>query len=54
MQNAELTLVLAVIAGNMMVVLLAMGGYGAGYLGWAIRQSDDEVRGQAALGYIIA
>lgn len=26
----------------MMVVLLAMGGYGAGYLGWAIRNSDDE------------
>jgi hypothetical protein len=23
-------------AGNMMVVLLAMGGYGAGYLGWQV------------------
>lgn len=23
--------------GNMMVVLLAMGGYGAGYLGWQVR-----------------
>ncbi|KAF5831989.1 hypothetical protein DUNSADRAFT_12304 [Dunaliella salina] len=27
--------------GNMAVVLLAMGGYGAGYLGWQIRISDD-------------
>ena len=25
----------------MAVVLLAMGGYGAGYLGWAIRTSED-------------
>jgi hypothetical protein len=25
----------------MMVVLLAMGGYGAGYLGWQIRTSGD-------------
>jgi hypothetical protein len=27
--------------GNMAVVLLAMGGYGALYLGWQIRLSDD-------------
>eukprot|EP00798_Chlamydomonas_sp_ICE-L_P018906 gene18906-25464_t len=27
--------------GNMFVVLAAMGGYGAVYLGWAIRTSDD-------------
>lgn len=27
--------------GNMAVVLFAMGGYGAGYLGWQIRLSDD-------------
>jgi len=27
--------------GNMAVVLLAMGGYGALYLGWQIRTSDD-------------
>mmetsp|Transcript_39588 Transcript_39588/g.88056 ORF Transcript_39588/g.88056 Transcript_39588/m.88056 type:complete len:212 (-) Transcript_39588:422-1057(-) len=27
--------------GNMMVVLLAMGGYGALYLGWQIRTSSD-------------
>lgn len=27
--------------GNMLVVLLAMGGYGAVYLGWAIRTSDN-------------
>lgn len=28
--------------GNMAVVLLAMGGYGAVYLGWQIRTSDKE------------
>lgn len=28
--------------GNMAVVLLAMGIYGSGYLGWSIRLSDDE------------
>ncbi|GFR47562.1 hypothetical protein Agub_g9287 [Astrephomene gubernaculifera] len=28
--------------GNMAVVLLAMGGYGAAYLGWQIRTSSDE------------
>lgn len=28
--------------GNMLVVLLAMGGYGAVYLGWQIRLSNDE------------
>jgi hypothetical protein len=27
--------------GNMAVVLLAMGGYGAAYLGWQIRLSDN-------------
>lgn len=27
--------------GNMAVVLLAMGGYGAGYLGWQIRTGTD-------------
>ena len=27
--------------GNMAVVLLAMGMYGCGYLGWRIRLSDD-------------
>jgi len=27
--------------GNMAVVLFAMGGYGAAYLGWQIRVSDD-------------
>lgn len=27
--------------GNMLVVLLAMGGYGAVYLGWQIRLSED-------------
>ncbi|KXZ49212.1 hypothetical protein GPECTOR_22g802 [Gonium pectorale] len=27
--------------GNMAVVLFAMGGYGAGYLGWQIRTSTD-------------
>lgn len=27
--------------GNMAVVLLAMGAYGSGYLGWRIRLSDD-------------
>lgn len=29
--------------GNMAVVLFAMGGYGAAYLGWQIRVSDDGV-----------
>ncbi len=29
--------------GNMAVVLTAMGGYGAAYLGWSIRTSDDKV-----------
>lgn len=29
--------------GNMAVVLFAMGGYGAGYLGWQIRVSNDGV-----------
>jgi hypothetical protein len=29
--------------GNMAVVLLAMGGYGAVYLGWQIRTSEDGV-----------
>lgn len=29
--------------GNMAVVLFAMGGYGAGYLGWQIRLSEDGV-----------
>ncbi|GIM03209.1 hypothetical protein Vretimale_8007 [Volvox reticuliferus] len=28
--------------GNMAVVLFAMGGYGAAYLGWQIRTSNDE------------
>ncbi len=28
-------------AGNMLVVLLAMGLYGSGYLGWQLRLSDD-------------
>ncbi|GIL51213.1 hypothetical protein Vafri_7285 [Volvox africanus] len=28
--------------GNMAVVLFAMGGYGAAYLGWQIRTSSDE------------
>lgn len=28
--------------GNMAVVLAAMGFYGAGYLGWAIRTSDND------------
>lgn len=27
--------------GNMAVVLFAMGGYGAAYLGWQIRVSDN-------------
>ena len=27
--------------GNMAVVLFAMGGYGAAYLGWQIKLSDD-------------
>jgi hypothetical protein len=30
--------------GNMAVVLLAMGGYGALTLGWQIRTSTDSVR----------
>lgn len=34
-------------AGNMAVVLLAMGGYGS-YLGWQIRVGDDEVRQQCS------
>lgn len=35
--------------GNMMVVLLAMGGYGALYKGWQIRTSNDMV-GTGKLG----
>ncbi|KAJ9507615.1 hypothetical protein QJQ45_019204, partial [Haematococcus lacustris] len=34
--------------GNMMVVLLAMGGYGAGYLGWQIRNSSGGAALQTA------
>jgi hypothetical protein len=35
--------------GNMLVVLLAMGGYGAVYLGWQIRLSEDGVRLRAVV-----
>jgi hypothetical protein len=39
--------------GNMAVVLLAMGGYGALYLGWQIRLADDvKVRQKAMDLYV--
>ena len=36
--------------GNMMVVLLAMGGYGALYKGWQIRTSNDMVGNREGWG----